>query len=263
MRRQISAIAFGLVVAALGCGPRQTVSTAQSVRVAAASDLQYALGEIAAQFQQRNHDVTVSVTYGSSGAFSAQIANGAPYDVFLSADIAYPRQLAARGLAAPEAEFVYAIGRLVVWAPSSSSIDVSANGLQALADRRVLHVAIANPEHAPYGVAAEQAMQSAGVLAAVKPKLVLGENVLQALQFVQSGSADAGVIALSLALAPAVAGTGRYSIVPIDSYTRIEQGGTILNRALHPDAARAFCASLQSAAGHEVLKRYGFFLPGE
>ena len=231
------------------------------VRVAAASDLNAAFGDLIVRFGA-SHDVDVSVSYGSSGNFYAQLLNQAPFDLFLSADVSYPNRLAARGLTVPQSEFTYAIGRIAVWAPSASPLDIEREGLQALTQASVAHVAIANPEHAPYGRAAVAAMRSAGVYDRIAPKLVVGENIAQAMQFVQSGAADAGIVALSLALAPAVKGKGRVFEIPADSYPRLEQGGVILKSAADVDAARALRGFLLSADGQAILKQYGFAVPG-
>ncbi len=248
-------------IVAAGCGPSREAAPGRGrVRLAAAADLNVALGELITRFGA-SHDVDVSVSYGSSGTFYAQLLNQAPFDMFLSADVTYPNQLASRGLTLPQSEFTYAIGRLVLWAPSSSPLDVERDGLRALTAASIAHVAVANPEHAPYGRAAVAAMQAAGVYDRVRPKLVLGENVAQAMQFVQSGAADAGIVALSLALAPNVKGTGRRFEIPAGTYPRMEQGGTILKWAADVDAARALRGFLLSADGGAILKQYGFFLP--
>jgi molybdate transport system substrate-binding protein len=246
---------------AAGCGSAGDGPARRGrVRVAAAADMNVALAELIMRFGA-SHDVDVSVAYGSSGTFYAQLLNEAPFDLFLSADVAYPNQLAARGLTLPQSEFTYAIGRLVLWVPGSSPLDVEHDGLQALTRASIAHVAIANPAHAPYGGAAVAAMQAAGVYDTVSPKLVLGENVAQAMQFVQSGAADAGLVALSLALAPAVKGRGRLFEIPDSTYPRLEQGGTILKWAADVDAARALRGFLLSADGKAILKQYGFSLP--
>jgi molybdate transport system substrate-binding protein len=200
--------------------------------------------------------VEVEVAYGSSGNFFAQIGNHAPFDVFLSADLEYPRKLAAAGSGQAEAVFTYAVGRIVVWVPASSSLDPAT----ALRDPGVKHVAIANPKHAPYGRAAQAALRSLGVYESVQPKLVLGENIAQTLQFVDSGAADLGIVALSLALAPAASARGRYWEIPLDAYPRMEQAGIILKDS---KAARDFRAFLLSANGRRILKQYGFLAPGE
>jgi molybdate transport system substrate-binding protein len=252
---------LGAALVAAGCKPATEPPAHRGrVRVAAASDLNAALSDVIARFGGA-HDVDVSVSYGSSGVFYAQLLNQAPFDLFLSADVAYPNQLAARGLTLPQSEFTYAIGRLAVWAPASSPLDLEHDGLQALTQESVAHVAIANPEHAPYGRAAVAAMQAAGVYDRVRPRLVIGENVAQTMQFVQSGAADVGIVALSLALAPSVKGKGRLFEIPVSTYPRLEQGGTILKGAVDVDAARALRGFLLSADGQAILKQYGFSTP--
>lgn len=217
--------------------------------------------ELAADFARANPDVEVKVTYGSSGNFHSQLSNGAPFDLFLSADIEYARRLAEAGLG-DGGVFSYAVGRVVVWVPNGSKAPA---GMEPLADAAVRKVAIANPAHAPYGRAAEAAMRHYGVYEKVKGKLVYGENVAQAAQFAQSGAAQAGVIALSLALAPAMKDKGRYWEIPLEAYPRIEQGGIILKRAENPAAARRLRDYLRGPDGKAVLKRYGFSpaAPGE
>ncbi|MGH9144315.1 MAG: molybdate ABC transporter substrate-binding protein [Vicinamibacterales bacterium] len=250
-----------LVVVAAGCrSAPESPARRGRVRVAAASDLNAALSDLITHFGG-SHDVDVTVSYGSSGTFYTQLLNQAPFDLFLSADVAYPNQLTARGLTLPQSEFTYAIGRLVLWTAAASPLDVAHDGMQALTQPSVAHVAIANPEYAPYGRAAVAALRAAGIYDRVQPKLVLGENVAQALQFVQSGAADAGLIAMSLAVAPNVKGKGRLFEVPASSYPRLQQGGTILKWAADVDAARALRGFLLSADGQSILERYGFSLP--
>jgi molybdate transport system substrate-binding protein len=224
--------------------------------------LNAALPDLMLRFSS-THAAGVNVSYGSSGTFFTQLVNGAPFDLFLSADIAYPRQLAARGLTAPGTEFTYAVGRIVVWVPASSTLDVDRLGVRTVADPSVRRVAIANPEHAPYGRAAVAAMEKAGVYGQAKSRLVLGESVAQAMQFVQSGAADVGIVALSLALAPNVRAGGRWFEIPAADYPRIEQGGVILKRASNMDAVQAFRAFLTGAEGREILSKYGFTPAGD
>lgn len=233
------------------------------VSVAAAADLKFALDEIAADFERTHPDVEVEVVYGSSGNFFAQLSNRAPFDIYFSADMEYPRRLIEEGHAEKESEFLYAVGQIVVWAPASSSLDVETRGIEALLDERARKVAIANPKHAPYGRAAESAFRSLGVYDRVKDRLVLGENVAQTAQFIESGAADIGVIALSLALAPALKDKGRYWLVPLDAYPRMEQGGIILHWARDREAAEDLRAFVISEEGRATLKRYGFILPGK
>lgn len=249
---------------ALSGGARATAAEASvgRVRVAAAADLKFALDELVEAFGKTRPEIVVTVSYGSSGNFFSQISNGAPFDMFFSADIDYPRRLAEAGQARREDVFRYGAGRIVVWVPTASRISMG-RGVQSLASAEVRKIAIANPRHAPYGRAAEAALRSLGVYEAVKDKLVFGENVAQTAQFVQSGAADAGIIALALALAPPLAKEGRYFEVPLDAYPRLEQGGIVLGRAADPEAARALRDFILGPEGRATLKRYGFFLPGE
>ena len=252
-----------LLVAAAGCGrdaSRPAAGRAR-LRIAAASDLNAALGDLIPIFTA-SRNIDVSVSYGSSGTFYAQLLNRAPFDLFLSADMAYPRQLTAKGLTVSDSAFTYATGRIVLWTPAASPLDVTHAGLEALTSDRVAHIAIANPDHAPYGRAAVAALTHAGIYDRVRSKLVFGENVAQAMQFVSTGAADAGIVALSLALAPASKDAGRWFEIPATDYPAIEQGGAILQWASDVDAARAFRAFLTSEPGRAVLKRYGFAVPG-
>ncbi len=228
--------------------------------MAAAADLQFALDDILQAFRPANPGVTVEAVYGSSGNFYTQIRNQAPFDVFLSADLDYARRLASDGLAAPDSLFTYATGRIVLWTPDSAPVDVTRLQIRALEAGSVRHVALANPQHAPYGRAAEAALHSLGIYEKVASKIVVGENIAQTLQLVQSGGADAGIVALSLALAPAVRGHGRYWEIPTDAYPKIEQGGVILNRAAKSKAAWEFRSFLMSESARDKLKNYGFGL---
>jgi len=204
----------------------------------------------------------INVTYGSSGNFFAQIQNKAPFDLFLSADVSYPQKLVETGLAEKDSVFVYAVGRIVLWVPNDSKVDVQ-EGLKVLRDPYVKRVSIANPQHAPYGRAAEAALKANHLWDELQPKLVLGENIAQTAQFVQSGSADTGIIALSLALAPAMKSSGRYYLISQDNYARLEQGGVILNQARDQAAAREFKAFVTGKESCAVLRAYGFSTPGE
>ena len=252
--------AFLAATCLLPAAPVHAEAPPREVRVAAAADLKFALDAVFAATAASTRGIRPSVTYGSSGSFYAQIENGAPYDLFLSADAEYPRRLAANGFGDGE-PFLYAVGRIVLWVPVSSKLDIAGLGLRTLLDPSVRRVAIANPRHAPYGRAAEAAMKSRGVWNGIEGKLVLGENVAQAAQFVQSGVADAGVFALSLALAPQLRPAGRYVEIPLESYPRMEQGGLVLKRARDPAAARALRDALLGAQGRKALGERGFFLP--
>ena len=251
-------LAAGLLCAGCAAAPERGRLT-----VAAAADLQFALPQVIRQFQAASRGVEVSAVYGSSGNFYSQIENGAPFDVFLSADVQYPRNLAANRAAVPGSLFTYATGRIAVWVPARSALDVERLGMRALEDPAVKHVAIANPRHAPYGRAAEAALRSLGVYDVVAPKLVLGENIAQTLEYAQSGAADAGIVALSLALAPAVRSQGRYWEIPQSAYPPIEQGGAILPRARNSKAAARFRAFMMSSAARRTLAAFGFSVPGD
>jgi molybdate transport system substrate-binding protein len=242
-----------LIAAFLYCG---CASRPQTLSVAAASDLSFALDEVSREFHKAHPEITLQIAYGSSGNFYSQIQNHAPFDLFLSADVQYPRKLAEEGLASATSVFVYAVGRIAVWVPARSPLDPAT----ALRDASVRHVAIANPQHAPYGRAAEAALKSLGIYDTVKEKLVLGENISQTLQFIQSGAAETGIVALSLATAPPVRSQGRYWQVPVDDYPKMEQGGVILKDSA---SAREFRGWLLSVPGRALLNRYGFYLPGE
>ncbi len=231
------------------------------VDVAAAADLKFAMDDIVLAFAKSRPDVAVVVTYGSSGNFFSQISNGAPFDMFFSADTDYPKRLQEAGLALEGSEFAYAVGRIVLWVPRGSPLQIE-RGFEVLRAPEVRHVAIANPRHAPYGRAAESALRSLGVYEAVKEKLVFGENVAQTAQFAQTGAADAGIIALALALAPALSSEGRYWEVPLDAYPRMEQGGIILRRTKNAAPAYSFREFVVGDKGRAILTRYGFSLPG-
>ena len=232
---------------------------ADKVTVAAAADLKFALDEIVATFKRSNPADEVQVIYGSSGKFHTQIQQGAPYDLYFSADIAYPRALAKAGFAASEVR-PYALGRIVLW---SAGLDASQMTLASLADPRVARIAIANPKHAPYGKRAEEALRAAGLWEKVEPKLVYGENIAHTAQFVQTGNAQVGIIALALALSPELARRGGYWLIPEQLHEPLEQGFIITRRAAGNAAARRFADYMDSQAARRVMTRYGFVLPGE
>ncbi len=234
--------------------PRRTLA------VAAAANLEPVLAELAAAFEAEQPGVEVRPTLGASGSFFAQLRNGAPFDVFLSADVEYPRKLVEAGLGRAEDEAVYAVGKLVVWTPARSALDLERRGLAALADPALRKLAIANPALAPYGRAAEAALRAAGVLDAVRDRLVLGESVAQAAQFAQSGAADAALVPLSLTFAPALR-EGRIFPVPEGSYPRQPQSAIALAAARDRALARAFVRFLAGPKGRAVFTRYGYAPP--
>jgi molybdate transport system substrate-binding protein len=231
-------------------------SVAEEITIAAASDLNFAFKEIVAGFEKATGN-RVKLTLGSSGNFFAQIQNGAPFDLYFSADIAYPRKLEEAGLTVPGSLYQYAVGQIVLWAGNGSHLDFS-KGLETLREPTIKKIAIANPKHAPYGRAAVAAMEHAQVYDRVKDKLVLGENISQAAQFVESGAADVGIIALSLALAPPMQAAGHYWEIPADAYPPIEQGAVVLMAGKSQESAKAFLSFVQDAEGQTIMKRYGF-----
>ena len=239
----------------LGC----QVAAAQGLAVAAASDLQSALPAIAAQFE-KDTGRQIGLTFGSSGNFFTQIQNGAPFDVFLSADRDYPRRLEGSGHAEPGSLYEYATGRLVLWTRNDSGIDVR-RGLTVLTEGRVRRVAIANPEHAPYGRAAVAAVRREGLYDRVREKFVLGENISQAAQFAQSGSTDVGLLALSLALSPTLKSSGTYVDIPESWYPPIEQAAVVLTSSRQKSLARQFIDYLKKPDSVRILQSYGFAVP--
>jgi molybdate transport system substrate-binding protein len=231
----------------------------KEIRIAAAADLRFAMGELAEHFQKQT-ETKVNVTYGSSGNFFSQMQNGAPFDLFFSADIEYPRRLEVAGLAEPGTLYEYAVGRIVIWTPVDAKVDVTKQGWNTLLDASIEKIAIANPEHAPYGRAAVAALQKAGVYESVKVKLVFGEDISQAAQFVQSGNAQAGIVAMSLAVSPAMRNGKRWEI-PAELHPALEQGAVVLKDAKNRDSARAFLEFVKSVSGRAVLAKYGFAFP--
>lgn len=234
----------------------------QGITLAAAADLNAALSELAANYQKQTGK-TASLAFGSSGNLFNQIQNGAPFDLFFSADEDYSKQLVTAGLAEPSSLYRYAIGRLVLWVPASSSLDIEHRGMNVLLEPSAKKIAIANPQHAPYGRAAVATLRHFGIYERVADRLVLGENVSQAAQFVESGNAQVGIVALSLALAPALHGKGRYWEIPADAYPVLNQAVVILAHSAHKRDAAAFLEYLKTPEAIAVLQRYGFAVPEE
>lgn len=232
---------------------------AQSLRIAAASDLQFALADLAVQYEKQSGE-KLAITYGSSGNFFAQIQNGAPFDLFFSADIAYPQKLIDAGFADSDSRYTYAFGRIVLWLPPESPLNPAQLQWNTLLDARIQKIAIANPDHAPYGRAAVAALQKAGFYEQLKSKLVYGENISQAAQFVQSGGAQAGILAMSLIFAPAMK-SGKTWEIPRELHPLLEQAVVLLKSSPNKPAARAFLAFLQAESARATLARYGFTLP--
>lgn len=233
---------------------------AQQLKVAAAADLTYAMRALAAQYQQKTGN-QVLLSFGASGSFYAQMKNGAPYDLFFSADAQYPQKLVAEGRMEKGSLTTYGLGHLVLWVPTRSGLNVRELKMDALLQPSVKKIAIANPEHAPYGRAAIAALEHFQLKGLVNDKLVLGENVSQAAEFAVSGSAQAALIAKSLALAPAMKGAGQYWDIPLDSYPEIEQVAGISTSTKLKTAAQDFMNFVRSAEGANILQQYGFGLP--
>ena len=235
------------------------LAQAGTLVVAAASDLVYCIDELSAAFRKQVPGAEVKVSTGASGNFFAQIKRGAPFDVFMSADMDYPRQLAREGAADPASLQPYAIGRLAVW-----TLDPRfdpARGMQVFADPRLGRVAIANPEVAPYGRAARAALRHHGLWQQVEGKLAMGDNVAQAAQFVQTGNAQIGIVSLATVLSPRMQGVGRHYVVPQEGLAPLEQGAVLTRHGKDNPLAARFMQFLHTKAARDILQRSGFGLP--
>lgn len=264
MTPRIRALLAATLVAALvtsACGESAatpgstTVPKAAEITVAAASDLRPAFEELAAAFETET-GTRVRLSFGSSGQLREQILNGAPFDLFASANVEFVDEVidAGRGVASTKAD--YALGRIVLWSPPGVDLPTS---VEQLTDGRYRRIAIANPDHAPYGLAAKQALESAKVWASVKPRLVYGENISDTFRIAQSGNAEVGIVALSLA----IAGGGDFTLVPSELHEPLEQALVVTSKGARGEAAAAFARSISSPRGRRVMVRYGFVLPGE
>lgn len=256
MIRSARRLSLAVLIVALSWTVTAQSPARRMLRVAAASDLQAALPDIIKGFE-RESKATVTVSFGSSGNFFAQIQNGAPYDVYLSADIDYPRQLVASKYAEASSLYRYATGRIVLWTRKDSGIDVR-RGLQALKDPAVKRIAIANPKLAPYGRAAEAALRREQLYDAVRGKLVIADNISQTAQLVDSGNADVGIIALSLALGPALRASGRYVEIPESAHPPIEQAAVIVAASKNKLLAGELLAYLRRPGVARRLHDFGF-----
>jgi molybdate transport system substrate-binding protein len=233
---------------------------AEKITVAAAADMKFAMEEIASSFRATHPADEVEVIFGSSGKAHTQIQQGAPYDLYFSADVSFPQELIERGMSASLEVIPYALGRIVLW---SSTFDASTMTLENLADPKIIHVATANPAHAPYGRRAVEALKSSGMWDKIEPKMVYGENITQATQFVQSGNAQVGIIALSLAVSPELTSKGGYYLIPDTLHEPLKQGFIITKRAENNELAHKFADYMNSKEARSVMVRYGFVLPGE
>ena len=225
------------------------------ITVAAASDLRPAFEELGQAFEAAT-GTSVTFSFGSSGQLREQVVNGAPFHLFAAANVSFVDEVIASGRGVATTKADYALGRIVLWAPSGVALPKS---IEELTDARYRRIAIANPDHAPYGLAAEQALKSAGVHDRIRSRLVYGENISDTFRIVQSRNAEIGIVALSLAIADG----SQYTLVPAELHEPLEQALVVTSRGEHGNAAAAFARFLGSPAGREVMVRYGFVLPGE
>ena len=260
MRSVSRALIAAALLLATTAGWEQEKSSGRELVVAAAADLSAALKEIGDGYEKKT-GVKVKLSFGASGALTQQIQNGAPFDLFFSADMDYPRQLISAGDAEEASLYQYAVGRLVLWVPADSPLDLQRLGMNAVLDPSVKKIAIANLQHAPYGRAAVAALKHAGVYDRIADRLVQGENVAQAAQFVESGNAQAGFVALAHALAPGMGGKGKSWEVPADFYPPLAQGTVVLSHSQHKKEATQFLEYIKTKEVAELLRKYGFTLP--
>jgi len=247
----VAALVFALAIPVSGLMGRDR----PELRVAAAADLGRAFRELAPMFE-RESKAKVTLIFGSTGLLAKQAENGAPFDLLAAANEQYVKDLEDKGKVLPDTRSLYAIGRLAIWTRKGLP---KVRSLGELAGARFRKVAIANPQHAPYGLAARKSMERLGVWERVEPKLVYGENVMQTMQYAQSGNADAAVIALSLA----VGNGGSYSLVPDSLHSPLRQAVGVLAQSENVPLARRFCAFINGPAGRPIMRKYGFALPGE
>ena len=252
-RHAAAAILFGVCFAAV------TVRAAESVSIAAAADLTYCLDDINTAFKKAHPGADLKVSSGSSGNFTTQIKNGAPFEVFLSADVSFPHELIKAGLADESTLLIYAVGRIVLWTSTPEKVDVT-RGFDLLRDPNgpVKKLAVANPDHAPYGRAAKEALQHEKLWDAVQPRVVLGENIAQTAQFVETGNADAGFVALSLVLSPKLSKIGKWWEVPADTYNKLEQGVVLTRAGANNPLAKAYVEFLKTDEARAIFDKYGF-----
>jgi len=251
-----------VLAAVLACLAPVSVRAAGPLTIAAAADLQFAMRALIQGFE-RQSGAPVRLVLGSSGNLTAEIEHGAPFDLFFSADVAHPEQLEREAVAEPGSLVRYAVGRLVVYVPPGSPLDLNEQGLSALENPAVRKIAIANPGFAPYGRAAVAALRHAGLYEKLQPRLVLGEDVSQTTQFVVSGNAQAALTALALMLAPGAKPPGRYWLVPPEDYPPLEQAAVIVKGSSQKQLARAFLAYIETPEARSIFSRYGFALPSE
>jgi len=256
----VKTFSCALLILSLFAAPKSQAQSANELTVAAAADLSSALKDIGDGFERKT-GTRLKLSFGASGALTQQIENGAPFDVFFSADMDYPRELVRDGQADGSTLYQYAIGKLVLWVAADSTIDVEHKGMNILLDPSVKKVSIANPQHAPYGRAAVEALKHAGFYDRLSDKIVMGENVSQAAQFAESGNAQAGFVALAHAVAPAMQGKGKYWEVPADYYAPLAQGVVVISRSPHTKEAAQFLEYIKTQEAKEILQKFGFTVP--
>lgn len=256
-RRETRLAPLAALVLALACvtackdKPSTTTTAPDELTVAAASDLTPAFEEIGREFEAANKTKVVFI-FGSTGMLTRQIENGAPVDLFAAANVSYVDELDQQGLIIPDSKAIYGRGRITLWTPDTS--DIRLQGIADLARPEVMRIAIANPDHAPYGLAAKQALESAGIWERVRPKLVYGDNIRQTLQYAETGNVDVSIVALSLS----IQSRGRWTLIPEELHQPIDQGLGIIKTTKNEQAARAFAAFLAGPQGQAIMKKYGF-----
>lgn len=258
-RFAVAACALIVALCAWSCAPRAEEGQAPGAAellVAAAADLAPAFAELGRSFE-RETGIKVVFSFGSTGTLAQQIEQGAPVDLFAAANVAYVEGLERQGLIIPETKALYARGRITIWTRRAGGLRLER--LADLAHPEIRRIAIANPEHAPYGMAAREALQAAGLWETLQSKLVFGENVRQTLQYAESGNADAAIVALSLS----IQSDGQWTLIPEELHRPLAQALAVIRGARHEQSARRFAAYINSQQGRSVMQRYGFVLPGE
>jgi molybdate transport system substrate-binding protein len=251
----LPALLLTLVCAATACKDKSAGTThPQELTVAAASDLMPAFEEIKREFES-SHKIKVVFVFGSTGMLTRQLENGAPMDLFTAANVSYIDQLEQKGLIIPDTKAIYARGRITLWTPNDSNLRLE--NISDLARPEVTRIAIANPDHAPYGLAARQALESAGLWDRVKPKLVYGDNIRQTLQYAETGNVEVAIVALSLS----IQSRGRWSLIPEELHQPLDQGLAIMKSTNNEQAARAFAGFIAGPQGRAIMQKYGFSLP--
>jgi molybdate transport system substrate-binding protein len=241
--------------------PLQGQPSNRNLSIAAAGDLRGTLEDVKAAFEAKHTNLSLQLSFGSSGSLTAQIQQGAPFDVFLSADAGYPEQLVQTGFASAENAFPYAMGFLVLWVHKDIKVNLEKEGLKTLLNPHIKRIATANPRTAPYGRAGESALRQAGLYDALQARLVFADNIAQAAQFLQTGAAEAGLISRSQAQHPLLMKQGSLWILPTGCYPPLKQVGLILKRSRLEEEARCFRDFLLSSAGQSILANHGFGKP--